>query len=345
MRANLTVWLAAVVTLALAGCHSRPTIEKKPDEAGDARHLIDASVVTAPGIVESWYGEVKLASTEPGRLSEVLVAEGQLVTEGEVLARLESSQQQHAVLIAESELRLAAAALAGVSATKEELQAAVAELQAATARAEQRWRESQRAGSLGASGVLAAEAVEQLAAAATVGDAERAASEARLLAVKRGARPSERQQLRARWESAQARLADAQAAMTRREVRATIDGTVLWSRYHAGEYYSLSAGPLLVLGDMQRLQVRLEVDDTDGELVLVGAKVVLRADGGELLGRGTVARIAPMIGSRSLSTERPTGRTDARVREVFVEAETPTTLISGQRVWGQIDRAARHAAR
>ena len=33
-------------------------------------------------------------------------------------------------------------------------------------------------------------------------------AEARLLAVKRGARPSERQQLRARWEAARARLAD-----------------------------------------------------------------------------------------------------------------------------------------
>ncbi|MEN9577389.1 MAG: hypothetical protein RJA70_398 [Pseudomonadota bacterium] len=345
MGANRMAWGVAVVALALAGCHARPTIEKKQAAAGEGRHLVDASVVTAPGSVEPWFGEVKLASTEPGRLSEVLAVEGQLVKQGDLLVRLERSQQQHAVLIAESELRQAAALLAGVSSTKEEVQAAAAEVEAAAARANQRRRESQRAASLGASGVLAVEAVEQLAAASVVEDAALAAGEARLLAIKRGARSSERQQLRARWESAQARLADAQAALMRREVRATIDGTVLWSRYHAGEYYSPGQGPLLVLGDMKRPQVCLEVDDTDGELVLVGAKVVLRTDGGELLGRGSVVRIASSLGSRSLSTERPTERTDARVREVFVEVETPTTLSSGQRVWGQIDRAARHAAR
>lgn len=345
MGSHRTTYLAVAMALAFFGCHGRPTVEKKQPTAGDPRHLVDARVITAPGMVEPWYGEVKLASVEPGHLSEVLVVEGQLVKQDDLLARLESSQQHHAVVIAESELRLAVAALAGASSTREELQTAAAELQAATARAEQRRRESQRAASLGASGVLAEEEVERTTAASMVDDAARAVSEARLLAVKRGARPSERQQLRVRWESAQARLGAAEAALARREVRATIDGTVLWSRYHAGEHYAQSEGPLFVLGNMQRPQARLEVDDLDGELVQVGAKVELRADGGEPLGRGSVVRIASAIGSRSLSTERPTGRTDARVREVFVEIETPTGLTAGQRVWGQIDRGTRQASR
>jgi hypothetical protein len=38
-------------------------------------------------------------------------------------------------------------------------------------------------------------------------------------------------------------------------------------------------------------------------------------------------------------------RSDARVREVFVEIDTPTSLAYGQRIWGQIERATRHARR
>lgn len=338
-------FVAAACVLVLAGCHARPTVEKPQPAGGAVRHVVDATVVTAPGTVEPWYGEVKLASMEPGQLSEVLVAEGQQVRKGDLLARLEGSQQRHAVLIAESELRQAAAGLTGTSSTKEAIRAAAAELQAAVARAEQQRRESQRAASLGASGVLAEEEVERVASASRVEDAARDAAEARQLAVRRGAPPSERQLLRARWESAEARLKDARAALARREVRATIDGIVLWSRYHAGEYYSQTQGPLLVLGDMQRPQARLEVDDGDAPLVRAGARVKLRADGGEPVGSGTVARLASAFGSRSLSTERPSSRTDARVLEVFVELDAPTSVTSGQRVWGQIDRTTRHAAR
>jgi len=169
-------FVAAVCVMILAGCHGRPTVEKPQPPGGAVRHVVDATVVTAPGTVEPWYGEVKLACMEPGQLSEVLVAEGQQVRKGDLLARLEGSQQRHAVLIAESELRQAAAGLTGTSSTKEALRAAAAELQAAVARAEQQRRESQRAASLGASGVLAEEAVERMASASRV---EHAARDAR----------------------------------------------------------------------------------------------------------------------------------------------------------------------
>jgi multidrug resistance efflux pump len=342
---NSLVAIGIASALLVAGCHHRPTIEKSPGETGDARHVVDASVISAPGTVEPWSGEVKLASTEPGQLSELLVVEGQQVQKGDLLARLEDSQQRHAVLIAETELRQAAALLSGASSTKEDLRAADAELQAATARAEQRTRDSERAAGLGASGVLPAAEVERTLSASRVEAAARDAAEARQLAVKRGARPSERQLLRARWESAQARLADARAALSRREVRATIGGLVLWSRQHVGEYYSQSQGPLLLLGDMSRPQLRLEVNDGDAALVQEGARCQLRGDGGEPIGTGTVVRIASAFGSRSQSTERPSMRSDARVREVFVEIDTPTSLAYGQRIWGQIEHATRHARR
>jgi HlyD family secretion protein len=337
--------VAVVATAPLfAGCHHRPTISKSQaqDEVG---HRLDESSVVAPGTVEPWSGETKLASTEPGQLSEVLVVEGQLVKTGELLARLEDSQQQHAVMIAEAELRQAVAALAGSASTTEDLVMADAELQAATARAAQTRRESERALALAASGALSSAEVERAVSSSQESEATRAAVEARFKAMKRGARSSERNLVRARWESATARLADTRASLARREVRATVDGAVLWSRYHAGEFYAPAQGPLLVLGDTHRLQVRLEVDDVDATLVASGAPCELRSDAGESLGRGSVVRVAAQYGTRSLSTERPTARTDARVREVFVEVEGSTSLAPGQRVWGRLARSALHASR
>lgn len=338
----LTASLAAGVLL-VAGCHERPTVKKA--DAADTRHAVAPSVISAPGTVEAWSGETKLASIESGRLVELLVVEGQTVHAGDLVARLEDSQQRHAIAIAEAEVRQGNALVLGTSSTREELKIAEATARAATLRAEQQRRESERASALGAFGAVAGAEVERAEATLRIEEATRDAASLQLVAVKRGARWSDRELAAARRAAAEARLADARAALARREVRATSDGTVLWSRHHVGEFYAPGQGPLIVVGDDRHLQVRLEVDDGDAPLVPVDARVELRDDGGAPLGSGSVVRVAGMYGSRSVATERPTARTDARVREVFVEVDAPARVAPGQRVWGQIALGARHAAR
>jgi multidrug resistance efflux pump len=335
--------IAASVAI-LSACHTRPTIEKPSAAAANSRHPLSRAAVTAPGVVEPWSGEVRLSSMEPGVLLAISVVEGQQVRKGDLLARLEDSQQRHAVAIAEAELRQAAAVVEGLTSTREELLIAGAELQSAAARAEQQRRESRRAESLSASGTLPTAEIERSMFSARDAEAVLEAAEARLVAAKRGARPSDRQIARARLEAAEARRSDALAAVARREVRATLDGVVIWSRYHPGEFYAQDQGPLFVLGDLQHLQIKLEVDDADAAALVAGAACQLRSDNGESLGEGSVVRIALEYGSRSLASERPTSRTDARVREVFVEALPATSLVPGQRVWGTCP-ASLHAAR
>jgi HlyD family secretion protein len=335
--------IAASVAI-LSACHGRPTIAKPSAAVGNSRHPLSQTAVTAPGVVEPWSGEVRLASMEPGVLLEISAVEGQQVRKGDLLARLEDSQQRHAVAIAEAERRQAAAAVEGLTSTPEELRIASAELLSAGASAEQRRRESRRAESLGASGTLPAAEIERTMFSARDAEAVLEAADARLVAAKRGARPSDRQIARARMEAAEARRSDALAAFARREVRATLDGVVIWSRYHRGEFYAQDQGPLFVLGDLQRLQIKLEVDDADAAALVTGAACQLRSDSGESVGEGSVVRIALEYGSRSLASERPTSRTDARVREVFVEAHPATSLVPGQRVWGTCP-VSLHAAR
>lgn len=139
-------------------------------------------------------------------------------------------------------------------------------------------------------------------------------------------------------EGAQARLRLALAGLERRRILAPRPGTVLLSRFHPGEFYGAGAGPLFVLGDMSRLQVRLEVDEIDAHDVQGGAPSTLYSDGGVRLAEGTIVRLAPKMGRRALPLESPTARADVRIREVFVEIPATAPVVPGQRVWGHSPR-------
>ncbi|HET7295713.1 MAG TPA: efflux RND transporter periplasmic adaptor subunit [Gemmatimonadales bacterium] len=140
-------------------------------------------------------------------------------------------------------------------------------------------------------------------------------------------------------EGAQARLRLAQADLERRRITAPSSGTILLSRFHPGEFYSVGAGPLFVLGDMTRLQVRLEVDEIDAHDVQGGASCALYSDGGLRLAEGTIVRLAPKMGRRALPLESPTARADVRIREAFVEIPATAPVVPGQRVWGHTPRS------
>jgi multidrug resistance efflux pump len=171
----------------------------------------------------------------------------------------------------------------------------------------------------------------------SVGEAEDEAAAARLASVERGSH-AEQKLAAARVDAARARLESARASMAHREVRSPLDGTVVWSRRHPGEYYAPSEGPLLVIGRTDRLQVRLEFDDIDARSLKQGTSCELRDDGGAVLGEGVVERVAAEFGSRTIATERPTGRSDARIRETFVKVRPSDFIGPGLRLWGYCRR-------
>lgn len=324
--------LALLLTIfLLAACHERPKVERSRDPG--AKHPESAGQIAAPGIVEPWGGETKLAALDSGVLAELIVAEGKHVKRGELLARLDDARQRHAVLLAEAELRQAEAETSGTAPSAEEVRVAKAELERAAHELDQRRRDAARATQLGSVGALPEAEVERTSASLRSDEATVKAARGRLAIAERGARPSERHLLLARRDAAATRLASARTDLARREVRAPFDGVVLFSRYHVGEFYAPENGPLLILGDLTRLQVRAEVSDMDAGSLEPGASCQLRGDGGEALGEGVLARLAVESASRNLPNERPTDQSDARVRETFIEVTVGSTLVPGLRVW------------
>lgn len=360
MRSGRIVWTSlAVLAFAapLPGCglHGKPVVERKAARgtapaaqpaarAASAERVprsTDPDQVVAPGIVESWGGDVQLSAQESGWIGQVLVQEGEAVRAGQLLATLDDAAQRRAVELAAADLAEAEAALLRLErgATADEMRQVQADREAAAARAELARSQAARATRLGEGGFVAAAETERASAEARVQAALAERAEARLHELRRGARPEDRSAARARVAAARARLRLAEANLERRRIAAPQAGTVLVNRFHAGEFYNAGAGPLLVLGDTARLQVRLEVDEVDAPAVAGGAGCALTSDAGAQLGNGSVFRIAPRMGRRGLPIESPTSRQDVRVREVFVEVPASTGLVPGQRVWGHLSRS------
>jgi multidrug resistance efflux pump len=348
------VALALIAPLSGCGLHGKPAVERKAPRTGAAAAApvapaaaVDPERIIAPGIVESWGGDVQLSARESGWIRQVLVREGETVRAGQLLVALDDALQRRALELAEAELAEAEAGLARVQAgaTVEELRRADADREAAAARAELARADAERAARLGEAGAVPVAEVERKSAEARALTALAAGARARLEELERGARAEDRRAARARAAAARARLRQAEAAVESRGVVAPAAGTVLVSRAHAGEFYSAGAGPLLVLGDTSRLQVRLEVDEIDATAVAASQGCAIHSDGGVLLGQGTVSRIAPRMGRKGLPIESPTSRQDVRVREVFVEVSPTPGLIPGQRVWGHLSRDGQALAR
>jgi multidrug resistance efflux pump len=298
-----------------------------------------SAAVVAPGVVEPWGEEIRVAAKEAGWIAEIRVHEGQRVEAGDVLARLDDGAQAAGLAAATADVAELAALLqrARQGATVEERDQARAERDAAVARAERARADAARFSRLMEEGLVARAEGERAVKDAESEAAAAASLEARYAAVLRGTRPEDLAAAARRLEAARARLAAAQAALARRVVAAPMAGTVLWSRYRLGEFYAAGSQALFVLGDVSRLQVRVDVDEIDAQRVALDAPAAIRIEGSAEETPGRVVWLSPKMGRKNLLVETPTARSDVRIREVLVETAAVRPLLPGARVWVRFD--------
>src|SRR5271166_6171458 len=156
-----------------------------------------------------------------------------------------------------------------------------------------------------------------------------------------------RERLKARWDTAKARRAEAVAGYRRIEaefagtrVRSPIDGVVISRAVNPGETVSLGT-PLFRIVDLSRLRIAAEVDAFDIPRCEPGCPVTITAQGytGQSW-QGTVEEIADSLIPRRIRPEDPGRPTDTRVLPVRIACQQPTTLKLGQRVEVKIVEAA-----
>jgi HlyD family secretion protein len=118
-------------------------------------------------------------------------------------------------------------------------------------------------------------------------------------------------------------------------IRAPAAGTVLRVGIHAGETVStLVPRPLFLLADTSRLRVRAEVDEADIGRVRAGQRVRVTADAlGTSVLTGTVERLAPVMGRRTVLSGDPAQKADRDTLEVVAELDpAPVSPAIGLRV-------------
>jgi HlyD family secretion protein len=293
-------------------------------------------IVAGPGSVEPASEELRINAQMSGRLRDVVVEEGDRVERGQLLAVLENDDFAARVALAEAELRLREAELRRVQngarlQERQEALAGVKEAEAVLENARVEWRR-RRSGF--EQGVFAKEEADRAERELGVAQARLKAAQERYDLLEEGEREEDRARAEANVELARARVAEARAVYEKTFVRAPSAGVVLRKRLKAGESYSDQQDtPVVILGDLARLRVRMDVDENDIARLRLGQRAYVTADAfpGQKF-RGTVVEIGQILGPKNVRTEQPGEFVDRKILETLIELEPGAALRPGLRV-------------
>jgi HlyD family secretion protein len=310
---HITVWAAAVAVALLLpalACSKRPPADR----------------VRVSGYVEAT--EVRVSAEVGGRLLELKVAEGDRVTEGAVVARIDTADALLALKRAQADregadaqcrLLLAGARAEDVRQAEATRAAAEADLAAAHEDLTATARDLKRFDALMAanSGVEkqrddAASRREMAGTRVTAAEQRtRAAAEA-VNRLKAGARPEEIDAARARLASADAQIAIITKGIRDATVLAPITGLVTQKLADQGELHALRV-PLLVIADLDNVWANVYLDEPLVPSVSLGQTVTLFTDAG---GQGIDGKIT-FISSKAEFTPRNVQTAEERSKLVF----------------------------
>jgi HlyD family secretion protein len=127
-------------------------------------------------------------------------------------------------------------------------------------------------------------------------------------------------------DAARADLHRAERDLDTAVVRAPISGTVLKLHVRVGERPRDEG--LMDLADLSRMTAEVEVYQSEIGRVAPGAPVTLTAEALPVPLKGTVARIGLEVGRQTLVGADPAANTDARVVEVTVALDEPSTALA-----------------
>lgn len=341
--------IIAVVFLGLGVFHMLSAQPHEPPTAPPAmppRSPLGPTIAAA-GLVEAQSENIAIGSAHSGVVLEVYVPAdktGTLVSAGDPLFRVDDRQLKAQLAWQQASLAAAEAELARLAAMprKEELPAAQAKVLAAQSNLRLMRDQRERAEQLASRGSIAEQDLVQRRLAQESAEAELARAQADLELLQAGAWGPDKTIAEAKIAEANAQIEQTQTEIERCLVRAPVDGEVLQVNVRPGEFVGTPPDKtLILLGDVRRPRVRVDVDEHDIPRFHAGAKAkaFVRGDGQQELPLSFV-RVEPyVIPKRSLTGDN-TERVDTRVLQVIYAVDSPKSPVYiGQQMDVYIDAA------
>lgn len=329
-----TIWTltllaaGAAVALAVASRQQPATVATAPP----AR----AAFLAAAGRVEPAGEEIQIGAEMDGKLARVAVDEGDEVRRGQVVAVLQNGEYLARVDLAQATLRERQAQLERLcnGARVEEKREAEALLREAEAQSAIARTERDRRQTLLDRGAVSRSEFDLAARDVETSRARVDAARERFAVVRTQTRAEDLKRAEAEIASAEAMLAEARAMVEKTYIRAPVDGRILRRYRKTGESVSGSGDtPVVSLGDLRMLRVRVDVDETDVARLHVGQAGWVTADAyGDRRFTGKVVRIGQALGRKNVRTGEPTERVDTKILETLLELDPGQSLPIGLRV-------------
>jgi HlyD family secretion protein len=233
--------------------------------------------IRGSGIIE--VTEVDVAFEVPGTIAERYVDEGALLDKGEPIARLDDKEYRLQVerataakAAAEARYRLLLKGPRG-----QEIDQALATVEAADSDFEMQQREFERAKALFDRNVVSRSEFDKVNAAFSDARARRDRAHAQLDMLKEGYRTEEVEEGRARLREAEKGLELAELNLSRCQLFAPVAGRVLSKNREAGETVPAGAS-IVTLGDLDRPWLNLYIGERDLGKVSLGMKAQVTVD-------------------------------------------------------------------
>lgn len=323
---------------------SRPRLENPPPPIAPATSPF-ADAVAAAGIVEAQTENIAVGSQTPGVVTHVHVRVGDEVRAGTPLFGLDDRDLRGEIAVRKAAVAEAKSLLVRLEAEprQEEIPVRVAlvtEAKAILARETDALRRSEETYARKASSEQ--ELIDRRQAHATA-VARLAKAQADLDLLEAGAWQYDRDVARSAVSREEAALAKAEIDLDRLVVRALVDGQVLQVNVRPGEFVGTPPNqPLIVLGNVEKLHVRVDIDEYDIQRFKPGqpAAAFPRGNLQEKYPLEFV-RVEPFVIPKKSLTGDTTERVDTRVLQVIYEFDPAgrPPLFVGQQVEVFIDLA------
>ncbi|MBI4581900.1 MAG: efflux RND transporter periplasmic adaptor subunit [Planctomycetes bacterium] len=284
------------------------------------------SYVAGAGIIEASTENIAIGTVMPGVVTAVYVKPGQTVKAGDPLFKVDDRPML-------AELQVRQAALAQAKANLERLErmprpedipvaeARLTEAESLLADARSQMAMFDRVDDKRA---VSQDELDRRRYAVRVAEARLNAARAQLALLKAGTWKPDIEIARAEVAAAEAQVQSTRTEIERLTTRALVDGDILQVKIRLGEYAPAGVlqTPLVLMGNLDRLHVRVDVDENDAWRIRAGADARAFVRGNRNLETPlTFVRIEPYVVPKRSLTGESVERVDTRVLQVIYSFE------------------------